>query len=278
MSQLRERFIRDLTIRNYSPRTIRSYVSAVSHLARQYGKCPSQVTVDELKEYINDLFKAGKSWSTVNVVISAINRFHVDTLGQDYILNKLPRPRSESKLPCVFSTQEVEILLECIKNLKHKTLLMTIYSAGLRIGEACRLKLSDIDSGRMRILVRNAKGHKDREVILAKKLLISLRQYFRSYRPEVYLFNGRTPGQPITLSTAQKAFKKALRISKIHKNASSHTLRHSYATHLMDKGIDIRIIQSLMGHKSMKTTMRYCHLTKSKYADVKSPLDELSSI
>ncbi len=278
MSQLRERFIRDLTIRNYSPRTIHSYVTVVSKLAQRYEKCPSQVTIEELKEYINERVKAGKSWSTVNLIISAINRFHVDTLGQEHILERIARPKGESKLPCVFSTEDVEALLGCVKNIKHRVLLMTIYSSGLRIGEVCRLKINDIDSSRMRLIVRNGKGHKDREVILSRKLLVALREYFSLYHPEVYLFNGRTPGMPYSISSTRQVFRRALRTSKINKKACPHTLRHSYATHLMDKGIDVRIIQSLLGHKSIKTTMLYCHLTKSKYASVTSPLDDLFSI
>ena len=278
MSQLRERFIRDLTIRNYSPRTIRSYVSALIHLACKYNKCPSQISAEELKGHINDLVQSGKSWSTVNLVISAVNRFHVESLGNERQLDRLKRPKAELKLPCVLSIEEIDQLMGSVRNLKHRCLLMTIYSAGLRISEVCHLKLSDIDSSRMRIIIRNAKGHKDREVILSPKLLIILRDYFKRYHPQVYLFNGFVYGSPYTVRSTQKVFKKALKQAGINKKASTHTLRHSYATHLMDKGIDIRIIQSLLGHKSMKSTMRYCHLSNAKYADVKSPLDDLSSI
>jgi site-specific recombinase XerD len=152
---------------------------------------------------------------------------------------------------------------------------MTIYSAGLRIGETKNLKLVDIDSSRMRIIVRDAKGHKDREVILSDKLLGILREYYTRYRPISFLFFGFNRNAPISSSTIQKICKRALKRAKIDKKASSHTLRHSYATHLMDKGIDLRIIQALLGHKSIKTTMQYCHLTKSRFADVKSPLDDL---
>jgi integrase/recombinase XerD len=237
-----------------------------------------RLTTYKLKEYISEKVKAGKSWSTVNLTISAINRFHIDTLGEENILDRVARPRGESKLPSVFSTEEVEKLLGCVKNMKHRVLLMTIYSAGLRIGEACRLKIKDIDSGRMRLIVRDGKGHKDREVILSRKLLVVLREYFGFYQPEVYLFNGRTPGMPYSISSTKQVFGRALRASKINKKACTHTLRHSYATHLMDKGIDVRIIQSLLGHKSISTTMLYCHLSKSKYAEVSSPLDDLISI
>ena len=278
MSQLRKRFIRDLTIRNYSPSTIKCYVSALSQIARRYNKCPSQITVEEMKDYLEEMVKAQKSWSTLNIVISSINKFYTDTLGKEDILDRLKRPKKQSKLPCVLSKEEVDRIIRVHTNTKHRLILMTIYSAGLRIGEVCRLKLSDIDSSRMRIIVKNAKGHKDREVILSAILLEELRIYFKRYHPKTYLFNGQTLDQPISASSVRNIFKRAIKKSNIYKNASTHTLRHSFATHLMDNGIDMRVIQSILGHKSLKSTMIYCHLTDGKYGDVKSPLDDLCSI
>lgn len=276
MSQLRKRFIRDLGIRNYSQNTIKNYGGALQKLAQYFDKCPSEVSADELKDYINHLVIQNKSWSAVNMVISAVKLLYTETLGEAPVLERISRPRNASKLPCVLSVEEVEKFFAAIKNVKHKTLFMTIYSAGLRVGEARNLKLTDIDSSRMRIIVRNAKGHKDREVILSDKLLGVLRDYFIRYRPKIFLFNGCKPSTAISSRTIQVVCKQTLKRAKIDKKASSHTLRHSYATHLMDKGIDLRIIQSLLGHKSIKTTMQYCHLTKSRFADVKSPLDDLS--
>jgi len=263
MSQLRDRFIltsscqhrvRDLSIRNYSKRTIRSYVSALKGLSGFYNKCPSEISNQEIRNYLNHLTKLGRSWTTVNIVLSACNLLYRDTLGQDEKIQSLKRPKLIKKIPVVFSEVEIEHLLKQVKNVKHRAIMMTIYSAGLRCGELSNLKIKDIDSTRLRIIVRNAKGHKDREVILSDKLLTYLREYVRTYRPKEYLFNGQVAGKPISASTLQKVFKKVLNQSGIQKRASLHTLRHSYATHLMNKGIDLRIIQKLLGHKSIKTT------------------------
>jgi len=276
MSQLSDRFQRDLNIRNYSPRTIRSYTLALRQIGRHTGKCPSQVSIPELKDYLDFQVKQGKSWSTINVIISAVNLLYTETLGEPPILDRINRPKTPVKLPSVLSTEEVASFLGCIRNLKHRTLFMTTYSAGLRIGEACRLKVTDIDSARMRIIVRNAKGHKDREVILSQKLLDQLRSYYKFYRPTEFLFMGQKPNTPLTYRAALDVFKKSLARAGIHKHASTHTLRHSYATHLLDKGIDLRIIQAMLGHKSIKTTLKYCHLTNNRYAGVTSPLDDLN--
>lgn len=276
MSQLRERFIRDLSIRNYSKRTIRSYVAALKGLTRFHRKCPSEITSQEIKDYLNHLTKLGRSWTTVNIVLSACNLLYRDTLGQDEKIQSLKRPKLINKIPVVLSEVEIEHLLKVIKNVKHKAIMMTIYSAGLRCGELSNLRIKDIDSTRSRIIIKNAKGHKDREVILSDKLLNYLREYVRIYRPNDFLFNGQESGKPISASTLQKVFKKALKVSGIQKEASLHTLRHSYATHLMNKGIDLRIVQKLLGHKSIKTTLIYCHLSDDRFANTKSPLDDRS--
>jgi site-specific recombinase XerD len=276
MSQLRKRFIRDLNIRNYSQNTIKNYVTALSQLASHFGKCPSEISSEELKEYLNLLTLDNKSWSTVNMVISSVSLLYSVTLEKPSVMKRIARPKNVSKIPTVLSVEEVERFFATIRNLKHRALFMTIYSAGLRVGEARNLKSTDIDSSRMRIILRDAKGHKDREVILSDKLLGTLREYYSRYRPRVFLFFGFSRNVPISASTIQKICKNTLNKAKIDKKASTHTLRHSYATHLMDKGIDMRIIQALLGHKSIKTTMKYCHLTKSRFADVKSPLDDLS--
>lgn len=276
MSTLRNRFVRDLTIRNYSDRTITSYVKGLIGISKFYSKCPSVLSTSEIKDYLKHLTDEGKSWSTINLVISACNLLYKETLQQPEKIQSIGRPKLQKILPVVFSEEEIECLLSLIKNIKHKAILMTGYSAGLRSGELCNLKIADIDSSRLRIIVRNAKGHRDREVILSKKLLSYLRYYVKIYAPEVYLFNGQNKGNPISRSSLQKIFKNALRTSGIQKNASVHTLRHSFATHLMNQGIDIRIIQQLLGHKSIKTTLIYCHLTSNRFDNTKSPLDDLN--
>ena len=188
MSQLRKRFIRDLNIRNYSQNTIKHYVGALSKLARHFGKCPSEISAEELKEYLNLLTLSNKSWSTVNMVISSVSLLYSVTLGKPPVMERIVRPKNVSKIPSVLSVEEVERFFAAIRNLKHRALFMTMYSAGLRVGEARNLNLSDIDSSRMRIIVRNAKGHKDREVILSDKLLGVLREYYIGYRPKLCWF------------------------------------------------------------------------------------------
>ena len=276
MSNLRRRFIRDLKIRNYSDRTITSYVNALIGLSKFYSRCPSNITTPEIRDYLKYLTDQGKSWSTINLVLSACNLLYQETLQQPEKIQSIGRPKLPKMLPVVFSEEEVELLLSHVKNIKHKAILMTIYSAGLRCGELCNLKITDIDSSRLRIIVRNAKGHKDREVILSRKLLDYLRYYFQRYRPKIYLFHGHSIGQSISARTIQVLFKKTWLKSAIQKNASLHTLRHSYATHLMNQGIDIRIIQQLLGYKSIKTTLIYCHLTDDRFLNTKSPLDSLN--
>jgi len=275
MSALRERFIRDLTIENYSKRTITSYVGEISLLARHYNKCPTAITEEEIKDYIAMRQAKGRSWSSINLFISALHKLFNNTLDDPRRMERVNRPKVEKKIPSVLSQEEVLLLFESTKNLKHKTFLMTIYSAGLRVGEACNLRVEDIDSARMRIIVRNGKGHKDREVTLSEYLLTSLRVYFKQYQPDNYLFPGKDKTKAYSQSSARAILKKSVKRSGITKKATPHTLRHSYATHMMDKGIDLRFIQALLGHKSIKTTLHYCHLSKSAMQTISSPLDDL---
>jgi site-specific recombinase XerD len=276
MSALRQRFIRDLRIENYSERTIKSYVAVISLLARHYNKCPTVITEAEIKNYIQFRLAGGRSWSSINTFISAMHKLFNGTLNIPQRIARIKRPKVEKKIPSVLSQEEVLMIIKATKNLKHQTLLMTIYSAGLRVGEACELRVGDIDSARMRIIVRNGKGHKDREVTLSSLLLASLRTYFKRYRPATYLFPGKGGSKPYSQSSARAVLKKSLKRSGITKKATPHTLRHSYATHMMDKGIDLRFIQALLGHKSIKTTLHYCHLSKKGMQSITSPLDDLN--
>ena len=210
MSQLRERFIRDLSIHNYSKRTIENYVGSIARLGKFYNQCPSEISSDQIKDYLNYCFKRGQSWSSVNIIMSARNRLYIDTLNQSEKVQSLKRPRTEKKLPVVLSEEEVVTFLSVISNIKHRAIMMTIYSAGLRCGEACNLKVRDIDSKRNRIIIRDAKGHKDREVILSQKLLSYLRHYVKIYRPKEYQFYGQDINNHISSSTLQKVFKNVM--------------------------------------------------------------------
>lgn len=184
------------------------------------------------------------------------------------------RPRAQKRLPSIFTEQEVTQIIQAVSNLKHKCILMTIYSAGLRLGEVINLRISDIQSKENCIFIRNAKGNKDRYTILSPKLLLLLRQYYIEYRPEFWLFEGASGGQ-YSKSSVQSIFKKALKKSKITKNGTIHTLRHSFATHLLERGLNLRYIQQLLGHESIKTTEIYTHISKKSLINISSPLDFL---
>jgi integrase/recombinase XerD len=203
--------------------------------------------------------------------------FYEVTLGRFWNPIRIPRSKISKKLPLVLSMQEVQSLLDCVENLKHRAILTTIYSGGLRLGEAINLKPSDIDAERMTILVRQGKGNKDRYTVLGQKTLELLRLYYKTYRPGEWLFPSKDPAQPLSGSSVQKVFKKALHRVGIRKKASVHTLRHSFATHLLESGTDLYHIQRLLGHTTAKTTSLYLHITGKDLAKVKSPIDLLPS-
>lgn len=276
MSQLKQRFIRDLKLRNFSPKTVQCYVCALERVSLHFGRCPSGLSKEELKSYLELQINQGKGWATINNLLTSFKHFYCGTLGRSYFMDQFKRPRHCSKLPTVLSLEEVERLIQSIRNIKHRVLVMTMYSAGLRVSEVIKLKIKDIDSARGRIIIRQPKGNKDREVPLSARLLKELRQYYLIYRPNIYLFNGQTSDKPISDRTTLHVIKQAAKRAKLTKQVSCHTLRHSFATHMMNKGIDIRTIQILLGHKSIKTTMRYCHLSSRKLLEVKSPLEDLN--
>ena len=196
------------------------------------------------------------------------------TQGSNLITEQIERPRSEHKLPNVLSEEEVMRIINNVQNIKHKAILLTIYSAGLRISEAVNLKIADIDSSRHLILIKGAKGKKDRNSLLSEKLLVYLRKYFLMYKPKVWLFEGQY-GDQYSETSIQHIFRKACNDAKIIKKATVHTLRHSFATHLLEHGTDLRYIQELLGHSSSKTTEIYTHITHKGMEQIKSPLDNL---
>ena len=206
---------------------------------------------------------------------SSIKILFVDVLGRSWEPLKLKRARREKRLPVVFSTEEIAHLINCVKNIKHRMILMTAYSAGLRISEVSRLEPSDIDSDRMQIRVKHGKGKKDRFTLLSPTVLDELRIYYRAFRPKHYLFEGYTAGKAIHSRTIEHIFTKALKKSGIMKAVSFHSLRHSFATHLLEAGTNLRLIQQLLGHTSLLTTSVYLHVTKFDARDVVNPFDRL---
>lgn len=278
MSTLRKEMLQVMQQRNYCKRTINSYIGTMVHLSQYYKKSPDLLTVKEVNDYIHYcITERGLSTSFTNQLIGAFKILTVNVLKREWVTLDYPRPRYEKRLPAVLSKEEISKIIEVTKNLKHKTIIMLAYSAGLRISEVINLKPADIDSQRMQILVHQGKGHKDRNVVLSEVILEQLRMYWKKYRPEVYLFEGYTDGLPYAARSIQCVFKKSLKLTGITKPASFHTLRHSYATHLVEDGVSVIIIQRLLGHKNLKSTSVYLHLQHYDISKIKSPLDTLNA-
>jgi site-specific recombinase XerD len=236
-----------------------------------------EVSTDQVKDFLQySIAERNFSASYVNQVISAFRILQKDVLGKEWDPIKIKRPRRPKKLPVVLSKEEVKSMIETTRNLKHRTIIAVIYSAGLRISELVNLLPSDIDSDRKQIRVLG-KGNKYRYTLLSENILDMLRVYWRAYKPERYLFEGQRQGQPISTETIQVVFKHACKKAGIIKPASVHSLRHSFATHLLESGVNLKIIQSLLGHSSLRTTSIYLHVTKFDPASIKSPFDEIAS-
>ena len=274
MTELRARMLGDLRVRNYSPKTQRVYVSCVAAFARHFGRAPDVLGREEIREYLLHLREHKKvSWSSFKQTVSALRFLYRHTLGREDMVPYIPYPRAERTLPTVLSVEEVRRFMGAISNVKHRAALMTSYAAGLRASEVVALRLCDIDSQRMVIHVRHAKGRKDRTVMLSTQLLALLRDYVRAVRPGQWLFPGTVPARPLAVRSLQKACENASRASGLPKHVTVHTLRHSFATHLLDAGTDLRVIQTLLGHSSVKTTQRYTHVSTLRLRSIRSPLD-----
>ena len=262
--------------KRYSHNTITTYFSMIELFFRFHSnKTIAHITKKDIEEFNTEyILKNNYSATFQNQLISAIKLFYTYTNNKNLVLDKLDRPKKSKRLPEILSLTEVESLLNAIDNLKHKALLCIIYSAGLRIGEALNLKLNDIDSNRMLIRVANAKGQKDRYIPLSVNILELLRIYFKIYSPNNYLFSGKLGGK-YTDSSARNILKNCLQKTNIKKRVTLHTLRHSYATHLLESGTDIRYIQEILGHNSPKTTMIYTHVSTNNLKNIKSPFDKL---
>lgn len=260
-SKLRSDYERWLGRRNYASRTIQSYVKRVEQLAVHYGRCPSQISDEELGVYLDYLrLECKAAQSTLSVAYSSFKLFWEQILGRRWPINQFPRSLKERRLPEVLSREEVGRLLRGVINLKHRAVLQTIYSAGLRLGEVVRLKLPQIDSQRMVIRVEQSKGRKDRYTVLSKTLLLALRNYYRAYRPLEYLFEGREAGRSYSTRSVQHIMKVACERAQIRRSVSVHTLRHSFATHLLESGTDVVTLQHLLGHQNLRTTSGYLHV------------------
>ena len=266
-----------LLLKGYSPNTIRNYCNEFHLLLRLLGKrCVNDLNKDQVMSYLLWLLeKKGCSETKVHTAVNALKFYFEKIAGREKEFYDLPRPKKPFKLPAVLAEEEVMAIIKQISNIKHRAMIMAGYSAGLRVSEIIGLKPGNIDSKRMMIHIQAAKGKKDRMVPLAKRLLETLRQYYLQYKPEVFLFEGR-PGQPYSVRSVQEILKVAKEKAKVSKKGSVHMLRHSYATHLMEAGTDIRIIQELLGHNSIRTTMLYTHVSRKDISRIESPLDKLN--
>jgi len=277
MTQLRQRMLEELQRRNYCAGTVRLYLQHVAAFAQHFHRSPDQLGAEEIRRYQLFLIQEKKlAWSSYNQIVCALRFFYAKTLKRAFLLEDIPFPRHEQRLPLILSKEEVARILTAPLHLKSRALLMTIYAAGLRRSEVARLRVRDIDSARMTITVHQGKGQKDRVVMLSPVLLDTLRQYWRQVKPKQWLFPGETPDQPISGNDIFLVFHNAVRRAGISKKVSPHSLRHSFATHLLESGTDLRTIQILLGHRSLKTTARYLHVSQQQVRATASPLDSLN--
>lgn len=268
---LRQRMIGDMQLRNFSERTIESYVRAVGQLSAFCWKSPEQVSDEELRDYFLYLKNQRRlARATTTIALCGIKFFFESTMKRDWTTMGIPRPRAEHKLPVVLSRQEVRVILGQVTELRHRACLSLIYSCGLRLGEGCGIRVGDVDGKRGLIHVRSAKGNKDRMVPLPPRTLALLRECWKSHQNPTWVFpwvgrshvHGPTSPQHVPLATVQQAFRRALEASGVAKTAMVHTLRHSFATHLLEDGVNLRLIQEWLGHRSPATTSVYTHLTE----------------
>lgn len=275
MSPLRRRMIEDMTVRNLSPATQRSYVHAVAKFSRFFGRAPDRLDLEDVRAFQVHLVAGGISWPALNQIVCALRFFYGVTLHQPELPERIAYAREPRKLPVVLSTDEVVRFLEAVPSLKSRAALTTAYAAGLRAAEVVSLKVENIDSSRMVIRVEQGKGCKDRYVMLSPQLLCILRSYWRLARPAYWLFPGRDAAHPMHPIALHAACRSACAAAGLSKRVTVHTLRHSFATHLLENGTDIRIIQALLGHSNLQSTARYTRVASNTIRGTPSPLDRL---
>jgi integrase/recombinase XerD len=279
MTPLRQRMLEDMSIRNFAENTQQSYIQQVSLFARHFARSPDSMGPEQIREYQLHLVKGRKlAPGSVSIAVSALRFLYKVTLRQPWAVNDIPMPKQPLKLPVILSPEEVVHFLESVHSVKQRAILMSLYAAGLRVSEATHLKVTDIDSQRMMLRVDQGKCHKDRYVMLSPRLLEELRAYWRVGRPRPWLFPGDIPGQPISRDAVGQACDKARRTSGIAKPVTPHSLRHAFATHMLERGVDVRRIQLLMGHRSLATTSRYLKVATSTICATTSPLDLLPTL
>lgn len=279
MGALRDRMEREMVLRRMALRTRQSYAAQVAALAKHYRRSPDRLSQEEVQNYLLYLVEERKlARSSCLQALHALRFFYGETLRQTELTFGLPHSRLEQKLPEILSREEIERLFAAAVMFKHRVLLMTTYAAGLRVSEVCALRVGDIDSQRMTLRIEQGKGAKDRYSLLSPRLLTDLRHYWQVERPREWLFPAtRSPDRPIHVHGAQKIYYMARDRAQIQKRGGIHSLRHAFATHLLEGGTDVHTIQRLMGHSDIQTTLRYCHLAQQRITATRSPLELLGT-
>ena len=276
VGNLKEAMRRELRLRNYSPGTIKTYLQHMTEFVRHFGRSPSELGRDDIINYLLHMTEERKVSATYrDQAVSALKFFYGKILKKRIIIDELPRPKKEFKLPAVLSKEEVSRLFAAVRNRKHLAILMLMYSSGMRVSEVVRLRPDDIDTDRHLIRVRGGKGRKDRYTVLSDVVLDTIRDYYMRWRPENFLFPGNRRGSHLSARSVQNVVSGARKRAGIKKQFSTHALRHSFATHLLESGTDLWYIQELLGHKSARTTQIYTHVTRRDIARIVSPLDRM---
>ena len=279
MTLLRRRMLEDLRIRNYAPTTVDCYVRSVAEYAKHFNESPDKLGPEEIRQWQLHLLNEKKvQRSTYIQAICGLRFFYRNTLHRKFDIDRIPMPRREKKLPVILSREEVKALLTAPKNLGHRAILAALYGSGLRVSEATRLKVADLDRGRGVIWVRGGKGRKDRQVMLADPLLDVLMAYWRWKRPAEWLFPGGKAGRPLTTKAVFLTCKKAAKMAGIAKPVHPHSLRHAFATHLLEDGVNLVVIQELLGHADVSTTTRYLQVSNAAIRATRSPLETLGPL
>ena len=266
----------EMRLRNFSPKTIRAYLYYNKELLRFASyKSPKEINKQDIKDYLDFLFNSGKSASTVNLTINALKFYYEQILQRKFFIPNvgIKRPKKDKKLPIVLSKQEVVSMINFTDNLKHKLIIQILYGSGLRISEVVNLQINDIDFNRNVITIKSGKGRKDRITILSKQILENVNKYLQQWHPLVYLFESHEAGKKINIRSAQKVVADAIKRAGVNKAASAHSLRHSFATHLLEAGTNIRYIQELLGHARLETTQIYTKVANNRLREIESPLD-----
>lgn len=266
-----------LLVGNHSEQTVVNYVRAVEYLCKYVGKHPQDIEIDEITDYLYELqYKKFRAWRTIKIYVAGLRWYYQNILENEDLAAKIPYPKEEQDLPVVLSREELKKLFNACDNIKHKMMLKLLYSSGLRRNELLNLKIEDIitNDGKFRIRINRSKGNKDRYTVLSKSLLPELRQYFKAYQPRIYLFNGRRKSESMSTGGIRHALKMAVKKSGIKKDVNLHILRHCFASHCLEDGMNIRTLQELLGHASILTTMVYLHVSDIPLLKAFSPLDK----